>query len=295
MSEFSAPFTYMGGESKAAPLVWSRFGDPATYIEPFFGSGAVLLRRPSKPKHEVINDLDANLVNFWRAVRFSPALDAKIAAYPVDEITLDARHRWLYKGVPELVEHLRTDPTANDVERAAWWVWGISQWLGSEWMTEKGSTSQRIPRVSTKNGINRFNEEEAAAFLTRLQGRLLKVDILHGDWKRAVAPSIMRPNTAIFLDPPYADGNYTYAETEGAAEGKKVTDEVVAWAVEHGDQFRIAVCGYVGTMDFPSSWDAVPWTANGGLSNLGETGNRYRERIWFSPSCLAPLSRFDLE
>lgn len=40
-----APFPYFGGKSKVAPLIWERFGVVSNYVEPFFGSGAVLLAR----------------------------------------------------------------------------------------------------------------------------------------------------------------------------------------------------------------------------------------------------------
>jgi len=43
---YKAPFPWFGGKSKAAPLVWKLLGDPVHYVEPFFGSGAVLLQRP---------------------------------------------------------------------------------------------------------------------------------------------------------------------------------------------------------------------------------------------------------
>jgi site-specific DNA-adenine methylase len=38
-----APFPWFGGKSRVADIVWDRFGDVANYVEPFFGSGAVLL------------------------------------------------------------------------------------------------------------------------------------------------------------------------------------------------------------------------------------------------------------
>lgn len=41
-----APFPWFGGKSKIANEVWRRFGDVPNYVEPFFGSGAVLLGRP---------------------------------------------------------------------------------------------------------------------------------------------------------------------------------------------------------------------------------------------------------
>lgn len=43
---------YFGGKSRIASEVWARFGDVTSYIEPFFGSGAVLLSRPEEHEEE---------------------------------------------------------------------------------------------------------------------------------------------------------------------------------------------------------------------------------------------------
>jgi hypothetical protein len=50
---------------------------------------------------------------------------------------------------------------------------------------------------------------------------------------------------------------------------------------------RIAYCGYEGEK-FPAPWSVSPWKAGGGYGRT-ERGkaNRHRERIWFSPHCLA--------
>lgn len=64
MSNLKAPFPWFGGKSKVSDLVWSRFGDVPNYIEPFFGSGAVLLGRPHEASTETINDLDCMVANF---------------------------------------------------------------------------------------------------------------------------------------------------------------------------------------------------------------------------------------
>lgn len=53
-----APFPWFGGKSMVADIVWQRFGHVPNYIEPFFGSGAVLLGRPHSPGIETVNDLD---------------------------------------------------------------------------------------------------------------------------------------------------------------------------------------------------------------------------------------------
>jgi site-specific DNA-adenine methylase len=73
-----SPYPYFGGKSRVAALVWERLGNPANYIEPFFGGGAVLLNRPAWHAQagwplETINDLNGYVENFWRAVKSNPA------------------------------------------------------------------------------------------------------------------------------------------------------------------------------------------------------------------------------
>ena len=54
-------------------------------------------------------------------------------------------------------------------------------------------------------------------------------------------------------------------------------------------KMRIALCGYEGEHEMPSTWETVEWKANGGYGNqAGENNNAARERIWFSPHCLRP-------
>ena len=64
----AAPFPYFGGKSLACETVWAALGDPENYVEPFFGSGAMLLSRPNVAGIETVNDLNGFVANFWRAV-----------------------------------------------------------------------------------------------------------------------------------------------------------------------------------------------------------------------------------
>ena len=41
------PFGWFGGKRRVAPEVWQALGDVQNYVEPFFGSGAILLNRPA--------------------------------------------------------------------------------------------------------------------------------------------------------------------------------------------------------------------------------------------------------
>lgn len=137
-----APFPWFGGKSRVAHLVWPRFGDVRNYVEPFAGSLAVMLARPTDPKIETVNDLDCWIANFWRSLHADPDELAHYADWPVNEADLHARHLWLVKQL-EFRERMKTDPDYFDVKIAGWWVWGISQWIGSGWCAAPGSALQR--------------------------------------------------------------------------------------------------------------------------------------------------------
>lgn len=63
-----SPVTYFGGKTLLAPWIVDHFPAHNHYVEPFAGSLSVLLaKEPSA--HETVNDLDADLVTFWRVLR----------------------------------------------------------------------------------------------------------------------------------------------------------------------------------------------------------------------------------
>ncbi|MCR4293667.1 MAG: DNA adenine methylase [Candidatus Kuenenia sp.] len=82
-----APFPYFGGKSTIAHKVWAVIGDCKHYIEPFFGSGAVLLSRPKYipgKDIETICDKDGYICNVWRALQHNPDKVAKWCDWPVN-------------------------------------------------------------------------------------------------------------------------------------------------------------------------------------------------------------------
>lgn len=120
-AEFKTPFPWFGDKARAADLIWPRFGDVMNYSEPFAGSLAVLLRRPHPPGNEIANDLNAYVANAWRAMQADPGAVARFADYPVNEVDLHARHRWL-----------RADDVYGDLSR------GVSEHVRI-WAIENGN------------------------------------------------------------------------------------------------------------------------------------------------------------
>ena len=157
-----------------------------------------------------------------------------------------------------------------------------------------------------------LTNEGLTEWLCALSQRLRRVRVCCGDWTRVLGPSVTHKiaMTGVFLDPPYDMRVVSdKAETgrDGAAPSDKlyehhdneISAKVREWAIENGDNplLRIAVCGYEGEHEFPSSWEKVSWKANGGFGNQNPNTNgainATRERIWFSPYCLRDQTLFD--
>lgn len=62
------PLKYFGGKWRLAPWIISHFPPHQAYVEPFGGSAAVLLRKNPSP-FEVYNDIDGEVVNFFKMLR----------------------------------------------------------------------------------------------------------------------------------------------------------------------------------------------------------------------------------
>lgn len=63
---------YPGSKWRIADWIISYFPPHHSYLEPFFGSGAVLFNKP-RSDIETVNDLDGNVVNLFRWIKNDPA------------------------------------------------------------------------------------------------------------------------------------------------------------------------------------------------------------------------------
>jgi hypothetical protein len=301
-----APFPWYGGKSRAAHLIWPRFGDVPNYVEPFAGSLAVLLARPHEPRTETVNDKDAYLSNFWRSLQADPEDVCHYCDWPVTEADLHARHAWLQAQAP-FRERMIADPEFYDVKVAGWWVWGLCCWIGGEWCSPKAMTWrerpvlaaggrgvtrtwERLPEITCNRGIHKTTPALLEA-LVDLSARLRRVRVCCGDFARVLTTSAttLIGTTAVLIDPPYSaeagrDSSIYNEEDLGVAHRAR------EWALEHGGdpRLRIALCGYEGEHAMPPEWECVVWASHGGTQR---NANNQRERIWFSPHCLDPRER----
>lgn len=139
------------------------------YVEPFFGSGAVLLARETPCRREVVCDLDGHVANFWRAMAADPEAVARYADYPTIHQDLTARHRWLVSWARENRERLSEDPFFYCPLAAGWWAWGKSNWIGAGWCDgamegskvsdAEGEPYDARPSVAANLGSSRLQTE----------------------------------------------------------------------------------------------------------------------------------------
>lgn len=62
---------YPGSKWSTADWIINHFPDHETYLEPFFGSGAVLFTK-QRSQLETVNDLDVEIVNLFQVIRERP-------------------------------------------------------------------------------------------------------------------------------------------------------------------------------------------------------------------------------
>jgi len=283
-----APFQWFGGKSRVSPEVWEALGDVNNYVEPFAGSLAVLLGRPTNHTGttETVNDADGFIANFWRALKHNPDGVAEYADEPVNETDLIAKHLWLVNtGRSRLIEGLESDPEWYDPKVAGWWVWGLCSWIGSGWCAGTGpwmhgpdgdtvekrphlgagqGVNRQLPHLGAGQGVNRqlphlgdagrgVNRQDGPLhdYLRDLADRLRNVRVCSGDWSRVVTTGALSygGTVGVFLDPPYL-GEVRTADLY-SVDDHHISHEVRDWCLANGDnpRLRIVLAGYTAEHD----------------------------------------------
>ncbi len=179
---------WLGGKKYLAKTIAARIGAvPHTcYAEPFAGMGGVFLRRASRPKSEILNDINGEIVNLFRVLRHHP--DALAAGF---DLCLASR--------AEFARLLATPPgTLTDIRRAARWAWLQRMSFGGK-PAHLATPGQMGPSV---HHSGRLSAARMGALIRAAHGRLQGTHIECLDWA-AFIPRYDRASTLFYLDPPY--------------------------------------------------------------------------------------------
>ena len=191
MTRIPSPLKWHGGKSYLASKIVSMMPPHVHYVEPFAGGLSVLLAKNPEGVSEVVNDLSADLTNFWSVIGsryLNRDLHRILDMTPFSEVEFETA-----------CEYLDDDDGKNRLRRAHAFFVCCRQSLAG-----RMDTFAPLSRNRTRGGMN----EQASAWLSAVEGlpavhaRLKRVVILNRD-----ALDVIRQqdgeNTLFYLDPPY--------------------------------------------------------------------------------------------
>lgn len=183
---------WLGGKKHLSARIISRMEaiNHKTYVEPFTGMGGVFLRRRFKPRLEVANDRNGEIINLFRILqRHYPQL------MEVMRFQISSRKEF---------ERLKScEPaTLTDLERAARFLY--LQRLGF------GGKLEGVFGVSATTGP-RWSLARLEVILEDARERLDGVVLECLDWADVV-DRYDTPETLFYLDPPYFGGENDYGK-----------------------------------------------------------------------------------
>lgn len=215
------PLTYYGGKQGLADQIIQLFPPHRIYVEPFAGGAAVLFAKPPAER-ETLNDLDGEVMRFWRVVRDRPdELAAAVATTPY------SRTEWRDAGLP----------AGDDVEDARRFLTRIDQSFS------RSRESWSVPCIG--RGRGRWQPgtwENLPPKILRAVQRLQGVALENSDALKVIERWDV-PGSLIYCDPPYTGPLRTQPHKGYEHDDPDLWDPLVEQLleVEHAD---VIVSGY---------------------------------------------------
>ena len=253
---------YPGGKWNIAEWVISYFPDHLCYVEPFGGAASVLLKKqPSEL--EIYNDMDQEVVNFFRVLRERP--DAFIRA-----VDLTPWSRYEHK--------LTYEPTSDPLEQARRFYVKCYQGRGRINDTPTGWRVQcREVGYSTVTQTWARKPDQLRAIVDRL-----KMVQFEDRTALEVISQYDAPTTLFYVDPPYV-----MSERSGSVYNHEMTDDQhreLASALMRA-RGKVVISGYHSALydELYQGWSCVE-------RNARTNGGDRTEVLWLSPRVQAELN-----
>jgi DNA adenine methylase len=175
------PLPYIGGKRALAKRIIAIFPKHTTYVEPFAGGAQVFFRKePSKV--EILNDLDSDVVNFFRVCQQHYQELVRYLKFTVSS------REWF-----ELLEEAKPNGF-TDIQRAARFLYMAKNCYA-------GLVRRKNFAWSVSNP-NRFNPERIPGLIEETHHRLARVQVEHLPYEQVIE-QFDRQETLFYLDPPY--------------------------------------------------------------------------------------------
>lgn len=261
-------FPYYGGKARLAQRIVGLMPPHRVYLEPYFGSGAVLFaKRPASI--EVINDADENVVTFFRVLRDRPEQLEQVCS-----LSPYARD--------EFVDADLDEPDLDDLERARrFWIritQSFSQTAGAQtgWSVTTARTAPSVAET-VRRRLPRFGE---------IAERLLSTVIENCDAVDLVT-RLATDETVVYADPPYLSSTRRQGRTWKLADyrcdmsGEEAHERLAE--VLHATPATVLLSGYDSPLyaALYRDWWRAEWRVKVHASNAltGERGDRV-EVLW---------------
>lgn len=199
MKRMKSPIQWFGGKQRMLPHILPLVPDHTVYVEPFFGGGSLYFAKDAA-QVEVINDLNKEVVNFYRIIKQNPEQLKEELEY-----LLHSRESFVDAQTIYGNSHLFTE-----MQRAvAFYI--LANQSYSATMTQFGYSKSTSKATSIKSKINRLDVKELSQRLGRTT--------LESDDACKVIGRYDNPEAFFYLDPPYFNarvepyfGKYTEAD-----------------------------------------------------------------------------------
>lgn len=272
-----AALRYYGGKQRLAPWIASHFPPHVCYAEPFCGAMSVLLHK-APARYEVANDLDGEVVNFFRVLRDHPEdfrRAVELTPYARAEVDLACDGDELAGAEP--LERAR-----RFYVRSWQSIHGAPSRGRMGWRYEKGGT-----RGWSRTVVDAWN---ATAHLLDLAERLKAVQLECDDALRVIA-RFDAPTTLFYVDPPYVASTRSERWAK-AAYAHELTDEGhrTLAAVLRAVEGMVVLSGYPSPLydGLYAGWHRVEHRAT--VQDAGTA----TETLWLSPRTGEALGRRQL-
>lgn len=274
MSTVTRPaLRYHGGKFRLAPWIIGFFPPHEVYVEPFGGAAGVLLQK-SRAYAEVYNDLDGDIVNFFRVLR-DPALRRDL----IEACRLTPYARDEFEAAYE--------PTDDPLERARRTCIRAAMGFGSAGAT-KASTGFRTD-TRRKYGTAQHNWAAYPDAIGPIGERFAGVLIENRD-AIAVIQDHDGPDTLHFVDPPYVHETRVMRARGGYRHELDDAGHLALLGALQAVDGMVVLCGYRCDLydDALRGWERHETTAR--ISAGRGTGTR-TECVWLNPACSAALAQ----
>jgi DNA adenine methylase len=182
------PLSYVGGKNRFISTILPMIPEHMTYVEPFSGGAQVFFQK-EPAKVEVLNDLDGELVNFYRVCQ---SHYEELLRYMRFLVVSRDWYKRLQNTPPE---------SLTDIQRAGRYFYLQKNTFG-------GRVANQSYAIHVVNGPS-FSTRRLADLIERTHARLGKVQIEQMSYERVVQ-KYDRAQTFFYIDPPYYGVNGLY-------------------------------------------------------------------------------------